>query len=101
MGHYKLWIAPCTALDTIWCSNVLLAAIPNLTSSGHLRRCSTVDTHIKSLSSGMFPSLLSLPTIMGHYKLRIAPCTALDTIWCSRVTGGHPKLDLIRSPTTL
>ena len=38
---------------------------------------------------------------MGHWKLWITPLAALDTIWCESVAGGHPKLDLIRSPTTL
>eukprot|EP00985_Skeletonema_marinoi_P013126 scaffold6471_cov108-Skeletonema_marinoi.AAC.1 len=32
---------------------------PNWASSGHLRRCSMADTHIKSLSSGIYPSTLS------------------------------------------
>jgi len=60
----------------------LLAAIPNWTSSGHVRGCSMADTHIKSLSSGIHPSILSQPIIMGHYKLLIATFTALDMIWC-------------------
>eukprot|EP00984_Skeletonema_dohrnii_P020541 scaffold10020_cov153-Skeletonema_dohrnii-CCMP3373.AAC.2 len=36
MGHYKLWIVILEALDTIWC-RVVLAAIPDWASSGHLR----------------------------------------------------------------
>eukprot|EP00984_Skeletonema_dohrnii_P022126 scaffold11241_cov67-Skeletonema_dohrnii-CCMP3373.AAC.1 len=31
-------IAPFTAVDTIWCSRVVLKAISNWASSGHLRR---------------------------------------------------------------
>eukprot|EP00985_Skeletonema_marinoi_P028885 scaffold26225_cov87-Skeletonema_marinoi.AAC.1 len=53
MGHWKLWIASFTALDTIW-DAVHQAAIPNWASSGHLRRCSMADSQMKSLSSGMY-----------------------------------------------
>eukprot|EP00985_Skeletonema_marinoi_P020796 scaffold12430_cov137-Skeletonema_marinoi.AAC.28 len=66
MGRYKLSIATFTELDTIWWMKEL-AAIPNWTSSGHLRRCSMADTHIKNLSSGIYPSnasLRSTPIIM-------------------------------------
>ena len=79
MGRHKLLIATFTALHTKWFGREL-AAIPNWTSSGHLRGCSMADTHIKSLSSGIYPSMLSLPIIMGRYKLLIATFTALDTI---------------------
>ena len=53
-----------------------------LTSSGHLQRCSMADTQKKRLGSGIYPSILSWPTLMGPYKLWIAIVTALDTIWC-------------------
>eukprot|EP00985_Skeletonema_marinoi_P029442 scaffold27871_cov172-Skeletonema_marinoi.AAC.2 len=75
MGHYKLFIATFTALDTIWCWSVA-AVIPNCTSSGHLRRCSDADTTNQCLSSGIYPSILSWQTIMGHQKLLSAICTA-------------------------
>ena len=52
MGRYKLLIATFTELDTIWWMKEL-AAIPNWTSSGHLRRCSTADEELKSMSSFM------------------------------------------------
>jgi len=55
---------------------------PNWTSSGHLRGCSEADTHIQSLSSDTYPSMISLPSILGHYKHLIASFTPLDTIWC-------------------
>eukprot|EP00985_Skeletonema_marinoi_P029634 scaffold28422_cov72-Skeletonema_marinoi.AAC.1 len=42
---------------------------------------------------------------MGRYKMLIAIFTALDTIWwlnqAMLAAVGHPKLDLIRSPTTI
>eukprot|EP00984_Skeletonema_dohrnii_P012045 scaffold4841_cov121-Skeletonema_dohrnii-CCMP3373.AAC.12 len=40
----------------------LLAAIPNWSSSGHLRRCSIADTHIKSFSSGIYISFYAIVT---------------------------------------
>eukprot|EP00985_Skeletonema_marinoi_P008961 scaffold4098_cov154-Skeletonema_marinoi.AAC.10 len=73
-----------------------LAAIPNYywTSSGHLRGCSMAYATTESMSNGIYPSMLtlpalmghpsilSLPTLMGHYKLFITPFTVLDMIWC-------------------
>eukprot|EP00985_Skeletonema_marinoi_P016599 scaffold8949_cov126-Skeletonema_marinoi.AAC.16 len=47
-------------------ARVLPAAIPNWTLSGHLRGCSMADTHIKSLTSGIYPSILSYPSTLGH-----------------------------------
>ena len=90
MGRYKQWIGILTAIDTIWCEREL-AAIPNWTSSGHLRGCSMADTHIKSLSSGIYPSILSLPIIMGRYKQWIDIVTAIDTIWCERELAAIPN----------
>eukprot|EP00984_Skeletonema_dohrnii_P018193 scaffold8437_cov77-Skeletonema_dohrnii-CCMP3373.AAC.1 len=60
MGPYKLWVAIVAALDTIWCGLVPVT-IPTWASSGHLRRSRDVDSHIKSLSSGIYPSILSYP----------------------------------------
>eukprot|EP00985_Skeletonema_marinoi_P019337 scaffold11054_cov198-Skeletonema_marinoi.AAC.1 len=70
----KLWIAILTALDTIW-FRVVLAAIPNWTSSGHLRRCSDAGTTKKSLSRDKYPSI--------HYPL--------DTIWFRVVLAAIPN----------
>eukprot|EP00984_Skeletonema_dohrnii_P008802 scaffold3283_cov122-Skeletonema_dohrnii-CCMP3373.AAC.1 len=70
MGHWKLWIAIFTALDTMYivvqCGG---RGKPNWSSSGHLRRCSMADTQIKSLSSRIYPSILSSPTTVqqGRY----------------------------------
>eukprot|EP00985_Skeletonema_marinoi_P021992 scaffold13771_cov89-Skeletonema_marinoi.AAC.1 len=47
-------------------------AVPIWASSGHLRRCSDADTSNKYLSRVKDASILSWPTIMGHYKLLIA-----------------------------
>eukprot|EP00985_Skeletonema_marinoi_P015335 scaffold7903_cov187-Skeletonema_marinoi.AAC.1 len=63
------------ALDTIWPSTEELAA-SQMASSGHLRRCSDADTANKYLSREKDASILSFPTIMGHYKLLIAIFTA-------------------------
>eukprot|EP00985_Skeletonema_marinoi_P029783 scaffold29041_cov82-Skeletonema_marinoi.AAC.1 len=39
---------------------------PELTSSGHLRRCSDADTSNKCLSRAKAASILSWPTVMSH-----------------------------------
>eukprot|EP00984_Skeletonema_dohrnii_P016920 scaffold7601_cov107-Skeletonema_dohrnii-CCMP3373.AAC.1 len=44
-----------------------LAAIPDA-SSGHLRRCSEADTTNKCLSRVKDATILSWPTLMGHWK---------------------------------
>eukprot|EP00985_Skeletonema_marinoi_P019525 scaffold11236_cov211-Skeletonema_marinoi.AAC.3 len=53
-----------------------------MTSSGHLRRCSDADTTKMSMSHDKHAFILSWPTNMGHYKQLIAIFTALETIWC-------------------
>eukprot|EP00984_Skeletonema_dohrnii_P021946 scaffold11070_cov164-Skeletonema_dohrnii-CCMP3373.AAC.5 len=96
MGHYKLLIAIFTALDT-YGARVELMSVPNRASSGHLRRCRDVDTSNKRLSFDEDASILSWPTIMGHYKLLIAIFTALDTYGArvalmsvpNRASSGH------------
>eukprot|EP00984_Skeletonema_dohrnii_P023489 scaffold12577_cov80-Skeletonema_dohrnii-CCMP3373.AAC.4 len=42
------------------------ARVTQMTSSGHLRRCSDADTSNKCLSRVKDASTLSWPTIMGH-----------------------------------
>eukprot|EP00985_Skeletonema_marinoi_P010077 scaffold4753_cov107-Skeletonema_marinoi.AAC.3 len=59
-----------------------MAAIPNWTSSGHLRCCSDGNTTKQSFSCDKNASILSLTALMGYYKLLIFIFTALDTIWC-------------------
>eukprot|EP00984_Skeletonema_dohrnii_P023776 scaffold12859_cov125-Skeletonema_dohrnii-CCMP3373.AAC.4 len=54
----QLSIVILTALDTIWCYSSA-AAVPNRSSSGHLRRCSDADTTKDSLSRAIYPSILS------------------------------------------
>eukprot|EP00984_Skeletonema_dohrnii_P023030 scaffold12158_cov85-Skeletonema_dohrnii-CCMP3373.AAC.3 len=97
MGHYKQLIAIITAWDR-YGSRVALSAV-----SRHLRHCSDAVTSNKYLSRAKNASILSWPTIMGHYKQLIAIFTAWDTIWfqSSAVAVGRTKLGLIRSPTTL
>eukprot|EP00984_Skeletonema_dohrnii_P033578 scaffold30575_cov136-Skeletonema_dohrnii-CCMP3373.AAC.2 len=41
-------------------------AASQMSSSGHLRRCSDADTTKKSLSRDKYLSILSWPTIMGR-----------------------------------
>ena len=80
------YIAPFTALKT-------LAAIPNWASSGHLRGCASWGIHIKSMSSEIYFSLLSHPSIIGHLRLLNAPFTKLDTIlvkYCTSMISSIP-----------
>eukprot|EP00985_Skeletonema_marinoi_P030172 scaffold30891_cov96-Skeletonema_marinoi.AAC.3 len=59
MANYDV-IAILASLDTIWWLNVALSTYyPNLASSGHIRGCRDADIQPKSLSSGIYPSILS------------------------------------------
>eukprot|EP00985_Skeletonema_marinoi_P014131 scaffold7107_cov205-Skeletonema_marinoi.AAC.1 len=70
----------------------MLAAIPNWTSSGHLRRCSNAVKCTKSVRSGIYNESLEAVDCHTH-------SARYDMVLCNAC--GHPKLDLIRSPTTL
>eukprot|EP00985_Skeletonema_marinoi_P008769 scaffold4013_cov133-Skeletonema_marinoi.AAC.5 len=94
MGRYKLWIAPFTALDSIWCER-LLAAIPNWTSSGHLRRSSMADIHIKSLSSGIYPSILSSPTTLQHGRYADEELDQWNVSFYAIVTNVNGSLEAV------
>eukprot|EP00985_Skeletonema_marinoi_P027627 scaffold22995_cov101-Skeletonema_marinoi.AAC.1 len=99
MGRWKLSIAIFTVEDTIWWMKEL-AAIPKWTSSGHLRRCSTANEELKSLSSAMY-----LNAIVTNHNgtLEAVDCHIHSGRYnmVDEGAGGHPKVDLIRSPTTL
>ena len=45
---------------------MVLAATPNLASSGLIRRCSTATIEFESMALMLRPSVLSAPTLMGH-----------------------------------
>eukprot|EP00984_Skeletonema_dohrnii_P025122 scaffold14239_cov89-Skeletonema_dohrnii-CCMP3373.AAC.1 len=62
------------SVRTIWPSSEELSAISDA-SSGHLQRCSDADMSNKCLSRCKDASILSWPTIMGHYELWIAIVT--------------------------
>ena len=100
MSYYKLLIAIFTALDTIWCYRVELAAVSDA-SSGHLRRCRDVDATNHCLSREKDASILSWPAIMGY--LEAVDCrnhsVRYDMVLLSR--AGLRLRCLIRSPTTL
>ena len=46
--------------------DVVLAATPNMASSGRLRRCSTATIDIDIMALMLCPSALSAPTLMGY-----------------------------------
>eukprot|EP00984_Skeletonema_dohrnii_P021839 scaffold11012_cov86-Skeletonema_dohrnii-CCMP3373.AAC.1 len=72
----------------MWPSTEKLAVI-QMTSSGHLRRCSDAYTSNQCLSRDKDASTLSWPTIMGRYDMAV-----------NRDSGVRLRC-LIRSPTTL
>ena len=46
---------------------MVLAATPNQPSSGRLRACSTSTIEIDRMALMLCPSVLSAPTLMGHF----------------------------------
>ena len=76
MGHFH-------TLNAIWQSphttrryDVVLAATPNQASSGQRRPCSTSNIENESIRLMLYPSVLSAPTLMGHFH-------TLNAIWQS------------------
>ena len=47
--------------------DVVLAATPNLASSGLIRRCSTATIDNDSMALMLCPFALSAPTLMGYF----------------------------------
>ena len=46
---------------------MVMAATPKQASSGLIRRCSTVNIEFESMALMLRPSVLSAPTLMGHF----------------------------------
>ena len=67
---------------------MVLAATPNQHSSGQRRACSTSTIEIESMALMQCPSVLSAPTLMGHFyslKLYCSRHTRLGgKMWCWR-----------------
>ena len=84
MGHFYSLKATLRALRTIRREDVVRAVIPNLASSGHKQACSTSPIAIDIMTLMQCPSVLSAPTLMGHFY-------SLKTIYRSRHTrlGGE------------
>ena len=80
---------------------MVLAATPNLTSSGLIPRCSTATIDIDSMALMQCPSVLSAPTLMGHFYVCNAILQAPHDEEVRLGAGGHPKSDLIRTDTSL
>ena len=66
MGHYFASNSMLKAPQTMRRVDVVLAATPNLASSGLIRRCSTATIDIDIMALMQCPSVLSVPTLMGH-----------------------------------
>ena len=60
--------------------DVVLAATPNLTSSGLIRRCSTATIEIDIMALMPCPSALSAPTLVGHFYACNAILQVLHTM---------------------
>ena len=80
MGHFYTLNAVLKQLHTMRRVDLLLAATPNLASSGLLRRCSTatIDNDIMALM--LCPSVLSAPTLMGYLYAYISILRAPHTM---------------------
>ena len=66
MGYLHAYNSILQAPITMRRVDVVLAATPNLTSSGLIRRCSTATIEIDIMASMPCPSALSAPTLMGY-----------------------------------
>eukprot|EP00985_Skeletonema_marinoi_P020063 scaffold11749_cov94-Skeletonema_marinoi.AAC.1 len=77
----------------VWCER-LLAAIPNWTSSGHLRGCSNADTLIKSLSSGMYRFYTIVANHNGPLQAMDCPIASVGYDMVLSVARGHPNLQV-------
>ena len=67
MGHFytsKAKLQPPTTMRRV---DVVLAATPNLTSSGLRRGCSTSIIYKHTMALMQCPSVLSAPTLKGHF----------------------------------
>ena len=77
--------------------DVMLAATPNQASSGRRRRCSTSTIENDVMALMPCPSLLSAPTLMGHYysvNAILEPPTRLGgKMWCWRPPQIRPHQD--------
>ncbi len=66
----------------------MLAAAPNQHSSGQTRRCSTAIIKNESMALIQGPSVLSPPTLMGHFHflnaILQAPHMIGGKVWCWR-----------------
>ena len=66
MGYLHAYKTILQAPHTMRRVDVVLAATPNLASSGRLRRCSTATIDIDIMALMLCPSALSAPTLMGY-----------------------------------
>ena len=67
MGHFYSLNAMLSPPHTTRRVDVVLAATPNLASSGLIRRCSTATIDIEIMALMLCPSVLSATTLKGHF----------------------------------
>jgi len=86
IGHQHRLRHIWTALDKIWRSNVVPAASPNCTSSGHIiRGCGVAATREDGLSRLIYLCYYPKQSIIGHQHRLRRMWAALDMIWRSNV----------------
>ena len=85
MGHFYSLKATLQPPHTSWRSDVVLAATPNQVSSGHRRCCSSSTIDKESMALMQCPSVLSAPTLMGHFYSLKATLQPPHKIWRSAV----------------
>ena len=67
MGHFYTLKAILQPTHLTRRVDVVLAATSNLSSSGQPRACSTVAINNENMALKLRPSVLSAPTLMGHF----------------------------------
>ena len=79
MGYLYAYNSILRAPTTMRRVDVVLAATPNLASSGLIRRCSTATIDKHSMALMQCPSALSAPTLMGYLYAYNSILRAPDT----------------------
>ena len=103
MGHFYSLKATLQPPHLSWRSDVVLAATPNQASSGQRRgyvATSSIDK--ESMPLIQCPSVLSAPTLMGHFCSLKATLQPPHTSWRSDVVlAATPNQIIIRTETVL
>ena len=104
MRYFYAYNAILHASTTMRRVDVVLAATPNLASSGLIRRCSTATIDNESMALMVCPSALYVPTLIGHLHAYNAILRSTHTMRRVDVvlaaTQNHASSGLIRRSST-